>query len=193
MSRGIHTDFETDIDNGKYQFCMAVQILGISGTNGTSNLLLSNGIKEYTSASAPYVYTPAGSLLSISSVNENSDLGTSGITIQLSGCDNSLVTIARDAEFQGAEVRVWIFQLDENLDQVGSAIRYFTGILDNMVYRQSGNEIIIEVTCENFLVRLDDRNIRRYTHEDQSDVHGLSDQGLTFVEDIAEQKLIWGQ
>jgi len=190
MSRGIHTDFETDIDNGKYQFCMAVQILGIDGTD---NLLLSNGIKEYTSASDPGVYTPAGSLLSISSVNENSDLGTSGITIQLSGCDNSLVTIARDAEFQGAEVRVYIFQLDENLDRIDPSIRYFTGILDNMVYRQTGNEIIIEVTCENFLVRLDDRNIRRYTQEDQQDVHGVSDFGLMFVEDIAEQKLIWGQ
>ena len=190
MPRGIDSAFETDIENGKYQFCMAVQIFGI---NGNSNLLLSNSIKELPSGSAHYVYTPAGSLLSISSTNENSDLGTSGITIQLSGCDNSLVTIARDAEFQGSEVRVWIFQLDENLDRIEPSIRYFTGILDNMVYRQSGNEIIIEVSCENFLVRLDDRNIRRYTHEDQRDVYGSSDSGLSFVEDIAEQKLVWGK
>ncbi len=191
MSRGIHSDFETDIEDGKYQFCMAVQIFGIDGND---NLLLSNSIKELPSGLAPYVYTPAGSLLSISSVDENSDLGTSGITIHLSGCDNDLVTISRDAEFQGSEIRVWIFQLDENLDRMEPSIRYFTGILDNMVYRQSGNEIIIEVSCENFLVRLDDRNIRRYTQEDQDDAVGLGvDRGLQFVEDIAEQKLVWGK
>ncbi|MDA7760655.1 hypothetical protein N8909_01300 [bacterium] len=188
MPRGIGSDIKTDIEDGKYQCCMAVAIVGING----GNLLLSNGIKEYPSSLDPYVYTPAGSLLSISSTNENSDLGTSGITIQLSGCDNTLVTIARDTEFQGASVIVWIFQLDENLDRVEPSIRYFTGILDNMVYRQSGNEIIIEVSCENFLVRLDDRNIRRYTHEDQKDAVGSGDSGLTFVEDIAEQKLVWG-
>lgn len=189
MPRGIDSAFETDIEDGKYQFCMAVAITNISGND---NLLLSNGIKEYTSTVDPYVYTPAGSLLSISSVDENTDLGTSGITIQLSGCDNDLVELSRDAEFQGSQVNVHIFQLDENLDHIAS-IRYFTGILDNMVYRQSGNEIIIEVSCENFLVRLDDRNIRRYTHEDQKDVYGSSDYGLQFVEDIAEQKLVWGK
>ena len=106
MSRGIHSDFETDIEDGKYQFCMAVQIFGIDGND---NLLLSNSIKELPSGLAPYVYTPAGSLLSISSVDENSDLGTSGITIHLSGCDNDLVTISRDAEFQGSEI-VWNHQ-----------------------------------------------------------------------------------
>lgn len=190
MSRGIHSDFETDIEDGKYQFCMAVAIIGING----GNLLLSNGIKEYASTSDPYVYTPAGSLLSISSVDENTDLGTSGITIQLSGCDNNLVTIARDTEFQGSEVYVHIFQLDENLDRIAS-LRYFTGILDNMVYRQSGNEIIIEVSCENFLVRLDDKNIRRYTQEDQDDAVGVGvvDRGLHYVESIQEQKLVWGK
>lgn len=189
MPRGIGSDIKTDIEDGKYQYCMAVQIFGI-GDNG--NLLLSNGIKEYPSGSPPYVYTPAGSFLSISSVNENSDLGTSGITIQLSGCDNTLVEIARDTEFQGSEIRVWIFQLDENLDRVEPSIRYFTGILDNMVYRQSGNEIIIEVSCENFLVRLDDVNLRRYTHIDQQNAVGLGDTGLFYVNDIQEQKLVWG-
>lgn len=191
MSRGINSDFENDIEDGKYQFCMAVQIYGIDGGN---NLLLSNSIKETPSGLAPYVYTPAGSLLSISSVDENSDLGTSGITIQLSGCDNNLVTISRNAEFQGNWINVWIFQLDENLDRMEPSIRYFSGILDNMVYRQSGNEIIIELSCENFLVRLDDRNIRRYTQEDQDDAVGANvDRGLHYVESIQEQKLVWGR
>ena len=188
MPRNIGSDIKTDIEDGKYQCCMAVSIVGING----GNLLLSNGIKEYPSSLDPYVYTPAGSLLSISSTNENSDLGTSGITIQLSGCDNALVNIAKNTEFQGASIIVWIFQLDENLDRVEPSIRYFTGILDNMVYRQSGNEIIIEVSCENFLVRLDDVNLRRYTNEDQIDALGYGDRGLEYVNDIQEQKLVWG-
>ena len=139
-------------------------------------------------------YDGAGELLSVGTVQENSDLGTSGLTVSLSGCDNQIVNAMRDEEFQGNELIVYLGVLDDvaGVRSVAATTTFFKGFMDNATYVQNGETITIQISVENHLARLSRTNTRLYTAKDQKNVFP-NDLGLDYIESIAEQKLIWGE
>lgn len=184
MSRGLSSGFRNHIDDAVFSPALFVK------ASFSNELRLWTGYG--TKTIYPSAYTGAGDLLSITSVQENSDLGTSGISITLSGCNNTIVTAIRDEEFQGNDIVVYLASVSQNSTSVANYTEFFRGFMDNATYVQDGDSITIKLDCENHLARLSRTNQRLYTKEDQKKFGG-NDLGLDYVESIAEQKLVWGE
>lgn len=184
MARGISYAFESELANGSYTYAIGVDI---GFDNGI--LRMTNHMKNVSDDGNTYY--SAGTILSVGSVNENTDLGISGLTVTLSGADPVIISRMQETEIQGAPVNAKLFILGNQSTVLYSHL-YFKGVIDNMTYTQNGNSVTITLNCENFLVRFADRVNRRYTHSDQK-IQYPSDKGLEFVEDISEKVVIWGR
>lgn len=137
-----------------------------------------------------HTYVGTGNLLGVESVDENSDLGVSGIRISLSGLDAQIVQNARNENYQGKECVVLLGAMDESGAVVGTT-DYFQGYNDHIVYTQSANKITALLTAENRLVRFSKSKISRYTWAEQIKNYN-TDLGLQFVNTIAEAEIKWG-
>ena len=184
MSRGLSSDFLSEINDDLLRPALFVK------ASFSTELRLWTGYGNCSLGGQ--TYTGAGSLLSISSVQENSDLGTSGLSITLSGCDNTIVSAIRSEEFQGGDITVYLGVLQKNYSLVEGYTVFFKGFMDNGTYVQNGETITIKLDIENHLARLSRSNQRLYTKEDQKHFGG-SDLGLDYIESIAEQELVWGE
>ena len=186
MARGINSAFQGQLDSGKYTYAIGVFMEFDNGrvrvTNYHKNL-------PHPTPGMLAVYTSAGQLLRVSSVDENTDLGISGLTVTLSGLDPTIISKMRDTDIQGVPVEAYLFIIDSG--QIVYEHLYFKGVIDNMTYTQSRETATITLNCENFLVRFGDKLNRKYTVQDQKIYHP-NDDGLDFVEDIAEQQIVWG-
>tara|TARA_Y100000004_G_scaffold187116_1_gene239494 strand:+ start:299 stop:871 length:573 start_codon:yes stop_codon:yes gene_type:complete len=139
-------------------------------------------------------YTAAGNLLSIASVDENSDLGASGLRIVLSGCNAQIVEYARDLKYQGQEATVYMAFLDAAGD-VTSSFVYFRGTNDTITYRADGDSVEATLVVENELLRFGKSRVRRYTLEDQKEAFPADpyvDKGFKYVHAIAQKEVKWG-
>ena len=171
MARGLPTEFKTSIDNDDiYTYALALFIdFDVEGTsNPHEPMRINSGIKNYDIDSN--TFNASGIILSVGAVGETEEINESGITISLSGIDNDLVEIARDEDFQNTAVEIDILYLDQNHDLLGNT-RYFTGVIENMVYTQDREDIIVDISCASFLKQLNNSKIRRYTQADQRDIY----------------------
>tara|TARA_R110000824_G_scaffold24195_2_gene85578 strand:- start:3197 stop:4138 length:942 start_codon:yes stop_codon:yes gene_type:complete len=67
----------------------------------------------------------------------------------------------------------------------------FKGLMDKMDISDNGDTCTVALKCENFLARLLEVKVRRYTTEDQK-VDYPNDKGLDFVVAIQDQEIAWG-
>lgn len=184
MSRGLDSTFLSKINSGYLKPALFVKA-GFS-----TEMRFWSGVGSCNLASQAYV--GAGDLLDITPVTENSDLGTSGLSISLSGCNNTIVNAIRDEEFQGNPVTVFLAVMQDDRNSVSAYTTFFKGFMDNSTYVQNGETITIKIDVENHLARLSRTNTRLFTAKDQKNVFP-NDLGLDYIESIAEQKLIWGE
>ena len=184
MPRGINTATVDDLADGEVRIALNIFI-------DFQNPLYATTSNEPNIITGVGTFTPANNVISIGEVRDNGDLSASNLSVVLSGCDNAIVNASKNEQLQGTEVKIWLVFLDENGD-TQTTLHYFTGYIENTVYMQSAKTITISVACQNFLARLGDRKIRRYTDEDQKDVYS-ADKGLEFVEQIQEKTLVWGE
>jgi len=184
MARGISYAFELALGSGAYRYAIGLDIEFDNGTLRLTNHMKDIGYDGNT-------FNSVGTILSVSSVNENTDLGISGLTASLSGLDSVIVSRMQGTEIQGAPVNARLFILSQQSNVIHSHL-YFKGVIDNMTYTQGKDSVTITLNCENFLVRFGDRVNRRYTAADQK-IQYPNDKGLEFVEDIAEKVVIWGR
>jgi len=171
MARGLPTAFKSSIDNDDiYTYAVAVFIdFDVSGTsNPYEPMRINSGIKSYDIDGN--TFAPSGLILALGAVGETLEINESGITISMSGIDNDLVEIARDEDFQNTTVEIDILYLDENQGLLGNT-RYFTGVIENMVYTQDREDIIVDISCASFLKQLNNPKTRRYTQADQKDIY----------------------
>ncbi len=181
MARGLPTAFKTSIDNDDiYTYALALFIdFDVAGTsNPYEPMRINSGIKNYIIDSN--TFNASGIILSVGAVGETEEINESGITIALSGIDNDLVEIARDEDFQNTAVEIDILYLDQNHDLLGNT-RYFTGVIENMVYTQDREDIIVDISCASFLKQLNNSKIRRYTNADQKDIYP-DDNSFTWID-----------
>jgi len=137
-------------------------------------------------------YLGVGNLLSISAVDESTDLTATGASIVLSGIQSPLLAIARDEDYQGRPITIYLGALDDTGDLIASPTVLFSGIMDVMTISEAGETSTISVTAENKLIAFDRSYVRRYTAEDQK-IDYPNDMGFEFVAKIADQEIIWGR
>lgn len=132
-------------------------------------------------------YIGAGTLLSISGIEEVADLSAKGITLTLSGVDVSLVSLALQEPYQGRAGRVLF-----GVAGVNDFVEVFAGLMDVMTLQEDGSSATIQLTVESKLVTLQRPNIRRYTSENQK-LRYSTDTFFDYVEQLQDKEIAWGR
>jgi hypothetical protein len=131
-----------------------------------------------------------GSLLSVSDVEEISDIEAKGLSFILSGLPSELISIVLQEPYQNRVARLFIGALKD--DGTVQAYELFSGRLDVMTIEESGETASIAITVENRLIDLNRPRVRRYTSEDQKSLFS-GDRGFDYVNDLQDKEIEWGK
>lgn len=137
-------------------------------------------------------YTGLGDLLSISEIKETADVQATGMNVSLAGVKSSLVTIAKDQDYQGRELTVSLGAFDSSGDLIADPVIIFSGFMDTMTINEAGEYSSITIAVENKLIAFERSKVRRYTAEDQK-INHPTDKGFEFVTAIVEKEIFWGR
>jgi len=137
-------------------------------------------------------YLGVGNLLSISAISETTDMSVAGASIVLSGIQAQLLEIARDEDYQGRPVTIYLGALNELGDLISSPTVLFGGFMDVMTISEAGETSTITITAENKMVAFERASVRRFTAEDQK-IDYPDDMGFEFVSKIGDKEIIWGR
>lgn len=155
----------------------------------TSYIYLWNGLGDLSHDSKTYI--GAGDLLSISSIQETVELRASGITLQLSGIGDPLLSKAKTEDYQGRELTVKLGAFSATNTIVSDPVVVFSGFMDTMTINDDGNTGTISLTVENRLIEFEKTRVRRFTDNDQR-IDYPNDDGLEYVSKIQEKAVVWG-
>jgi hypothetical protein len=153
-----------------------------------------------------------GQLLSISSIEETSEMAVKGATITLSGIPSELLSLALSTPYQGRVAKIYFgtFLRDSLLQETGNYIllegggrinlesmskgfnELFSGYMDQMNIEESGETSSIELAVENKLIDLERARVARFTSGYQKSIYP-DDDGLNFIEDLQDKKIPWGR
>lgn len=153
-----------------------------------------------------------GQLLSISAIEETSEMAVKGASISLSGIPSNLLSLALQVPYQGRIAKIYFgtFQqgsiLQETSDYIllegGGRINLeslsqgfnelFSGYMDQMNIEEAGDTATIEMMVENKLIDLERARVARFTSGYQKSVYP-GDLGLDFIEDLQDKKISWGR
>ena len=153
-----------------------------------------------------------GQLLSISAIEETSEMSVKGASISLSGIPSTLLSLALSEPYQGRIAKIYFgtFQqgslLQETSDYIllqdGSRINLesastgfnelFSGYMDQMNIEESGDTATIEMMVENKLIDLERARVARFTSGYQKSVYP-GDLGMDFIEDLQDKRISWGR
>lgn len=136
-------------------------------------------------------YTGGGSLLSISGIEETSEIAARGATVVLSGLDSAIIAIALQENYQNRQCAITVGSLDDN-NVVNGFYTLFRGRIDTMGIEESGEMASVTVAIENRLIDLDRPRTRRFTNEDQQALYP-GDTGFSYVNDLQDKTIDWGR
>lgn len=135
-----------------------------------------------------------GDFLSISSVEEASDMSAKGARLELSGIPSELIYTALTEEYQGKTCEVFFGLIDKE-SQTPVATTFtsiFSGYVDQMNVEVGPDTSTVEVLVENKLIDLERPRIARYTSGYQKSLYSY-DKGFDFIEDLQDKSIVWGR
>lgn len=138
------------------------------------------------------VYQGLGDLLSIGQIKESTDLQANGTNISLSGIKQSIISIARDEDYQGKKGTIRLGAMNEQAEVITNPVNIFSGFMDVMTITDSGVKSTINVTLENKLIAFERKYVRRYTDNDQK-IEYPADDGFEYVASIQDTEIVWGK
>ena len=184
MSRGLHADMETAVDNTVVRPFLLIDL------EFSSPIYLWSGYGDLNYASTDYL--GVGELLGFDTIEESQDLGAKGITINLSGINGTtLLAKALTEEYQGKEVEIKLGLFDSFGDIHNTPVTVFSGFMDVLTIDEGGETSTINLSVENKLIQLGRSKARRYNSADQRADHP-ADEGFDYVASIAEKDITWG-
>jgi len=155
-------------------------------TSGT--LRFWNGYQPITIDSDEYI--GAGSLLSISTIEENQEIRANGARVALSGLSADIISLALTESYQNRNATILTGTITEA--GVPTVYQAFKGLMDTMQIAESGVSARITLTLENRLILLERARTLRFTSEDQK-TRFPGDLGLDFIDDIQDRRIEWGR
>lgn len=154
----------------------------------------------------------AGELLTISAIEETSELVASGAQIGLSAIPPEVISLALSEPYQGRACKIFLgtFNKTDSLSTPtntlillnnGSQIdlgdnrteltEVFSGFMDQMPIEEGPDNTIISLSVENKLINLEKPKNTRYTSTWQKS-RFPNDLGLDFIEDLQDKEIFWG-
>lgn len=135
-------------------------------------------------------YLGAGQLLSISSVDETSEIAVKGADIVLSGINSEVISLALQSTYQGRVCNIYFGQSSGNT--FTGLTQIFSGYMDEMNISEGPDTGTIELKVENKLIDLERARVARYTSGYQKSRYP-NDLGLDFVESLQNKDVPWGR
>tara|TARA_Y100000004_G_scaffold12151_1_gene13114 strand:+ start:1256 stop:1903 length:648 start_codon:yes stop_codon:yes gene_type:complete len=137
-------------------------------------------------------YTGAGSLLSISGVEETRELKSAGLTVSLSGMDATVLNYALTENYQNRFLTLFMGYLMGGSNEVAGTIVLFRGRMTTLTISDDPNGSTITIDAENRLIDLDRPSNLRYTKESQEFLY-TGDTGLDRINQIQDKEIVWGR
>ena len=137
-----------------------------------------------------YDWTGAGTLLSVSAIEETTETAAKGADITVTNLPSEILALALKAPYQGRTGKIYFGVSEASMTEI------FSGYMDQMNIVDAPDGGSIQVSLENKLIDLERARIARYTGQFQKsrNITGASaDIGFDFVEDLQDQKLSWGR
>ena len=164
--------------------------IAIKAEFDTSDVLLWSGTDDLTIASE--TYTGAGSLLSISSVEEGLEMQSNGVVITLSGMDTTVLNLALSENYQNRFVTIYLGYLMGGTNEVAGTLTLFKGRMTTLSIGDTPKGSTVTINAENRLIDLDRPSNFRYTKESQNFLHS-GDTGFNRVASLQDKEIAWGQ
>jgi len=133
-------------------------------------------------------YTGTGTLMSINGVAEKSDMSVPSVSIVFDGISSDIVSLALQEPYQRRECIVY-FGVGNDPYYITEA---FSGELDTVNIRDTGEASVVEVTATNRMVKLERANSRRYTSESHK-ARYPNDTFFDTVTSIQDVSVSWGR
>jgi hypothetical protein len=139
-----------------------------------------------------HTWTGLGSLLSVTTPEDSSNVEAKGITVTISGLDPTLLpNVLLDYKL-GLPAIVYLGFFDDAGTLIDTPVIAWSGRMDQPTLSIGGTEATAAINCENRLIDMNISVARRYTNEDQQrDWPG--DLCFQFVNGLQERTLFWGQ
>lgn len=163
-------------------------------------------------------YLGAGNLISISGLEEVSDMSAKGAIVSMNGIPGSLISLALQEPFQHRKCRIlfgaetipvdgWIlssgFWDDTSIwddtaiwrddgSVVYNTVEVFSGYIDKMPIQDGAETGTVTASLESKWVRLNKPVIRRYTSESQKSRYP-TDTFFDWVADLQDKDTLWGR
>ena len=188
MARGITSAMTSLALAGEVKPLLLVEALFDSNAP-SSYIYLWNGIGDLSHDSKTYI--GAGDLLSISTIQESVELQANGVTLQLAGVGDPLLSKAKTENYQGREVNIKLGGFDASNSIIADPVIVFSGFMDTMTITDDGQIGTIALTVENRLIEFEKSRVRRFTDNDQR-IDYPNDDGLEYVSQIQEKAIVWG-
>ena len=156
----------------------------------TDDVLVWSGSGDLTLNSE--TYAGAGTLLTVSKIEEDSEIASNGIAVALSYMDKTVLNYALVENYQNRPITVFLGFTMGGSNEVAGSMTVFKGRMQSMKINDSTDGAIISLTAES---RLNDlRRPRGYRYTNDSQDHLFSgDKGLAFVQTLQEQQILWGR
>ena len=187
MARTLTTAMSNAVDDEVVRPFYLIHLNLDSGDGGA--LYFWSGVGNYSYDSKSYI--GAGNLLNISTIQETAAVQANGLRVGLSGVNSSLITAARDADYQGRVLTLKLGLMDATNTVISDPVILFEGFMDVMSITDKGEKCDISVSVEHRLIEFDRERIRRLTDADQQIDHS-GDKGFEFIAEIQEKEIAWG-
>lgn len=136
-------------------------------------------------------YVGVGSLGSLGTITETTELQADGTTVKLSGIDPVLYSDCMTDIKLGAPANIWFALLANGTTLIGAPYLLFSGVVDKPTITVAPDDITITLALENELINLQRPSMRRYTSADQRIAFPF-DTGFGWVETLNDIALVWG-
>ena len=137
-------------------------------------------------------YTGAGTLLTISGVDEVREIKSEGISVSLSGMDKTVLSYALTENYQNRPISLFLGFLMGGSNEVAGTITIFKGRMTNLTVNDTPEGATINVDAENRLVDLERPSNFRYTAESQEFLFS-GDTGFNRMQQLVDKQVTWGQ
>tara|TARA_R100000655_G_scaffold77938_1_gene117263 strand:- start:5011 stop:5658 length:648 start_codon:yes stop_codon:yes gene_type:complete len=185
---GIDTSLVNRLGQDHSDLFYAVKMEFDSGTlrfwSGTGDFVLDTG-----ASNADETYTGAGSLLTVSAIEDDTEATSKGMSLSLSGMNSTVNNYALTEEYQNRPITVYLGFMNGG-EAVGKLVM-FKGRMMNMTINDGPSSSTITLEAENRLLDLEKPSNYRYTKETQNELFA-GDLGLNFVEVLQNAQLNWG-
>lgn len=136
------------------------------------------------------VFNGVGSIASVGTISEGTDVTAQGTTVTLSGIDPVLLGESMTDIQPGLQALLWLGLMTDAGVLIGTPYQVFSGIIDKPSIAVGADTMSITLNLESRMIDFQRASNRRYTSADQRS-HYAHDSGFDFVERLNDYVGKW--